>query len=181
MPANALEAVNPDYVVKADELAPLLVQLVNEGAGKDVVDNNAIPREVPLETVEEASHPDEAQRSEQLGPPSGFTCPDCHGTLYEIDSGDHVRFRCRVGHAYSETAMMKAHNDSVERALWSALRVLEERSALIRKLATYARRRGHTGVAELYDQRMAEVELDVKALHELVTSSPSLEPVGQPD
>ena len=40
------------------------------------------------------------------GPPSGFTCPECHGPLWETSEGDLVRYRCRVGHAYSEDSMM---------------------------------------------------------------------------
>ena len=175
MPINALEMVDTDLRVKAAELATVLTGLV----ATTTQDPEPMRAEVPLETVEEADEPDEAKRSEQLGPPAAFSCPDCQGTLYEVDTGTHIRFRCRVGHAYSEEAMLKAHGDSVERALWSALRALEERTALIKKLADFARRRGHTAVADLYEQRMDEVETDVKAIHDLITNGGSLEPVGQ--
>src|SRR5437899_8216914 len=38
-------------------------------------------------------------RSERLaGKPSQFTCPDCNGTLWEIQDAEILRFRCRVGH-----------------------------------------------------------------------------------
>jgi len=73
--------------------------------------------------------------------------------------------------------MLSAHTEAVERALWSALRILEEHSALMKKLAGFARRRGHQTVADLYERRMDEIETDVKALHDLVTTGDSLEPV----
>lgn len=179
MPLNALEQADCDFRVKADELGPVLVELVRSTEPSHVADGDTIPDEIPLETVEEAADPDDACRSEQLGPPAALSCPDCQGTLYEITDGSHLRFRCRVGHAYSEDAILKAHTESAERALWSALRVLEERSALMTKLAGYARRRGHDRVAELFEQRISEVETDVKAIHELVTRTGSLEPVEQ--
>ena len=175
MPNNALEVVDIDLRVKADDVASVLTGLVATGTSDQ---KQQLRSEVPLETTEEASDASEALRSEQLGPATGFSCPDCQGTLYEVDTGTRVRFRCRVGHAYSEEAMLKAHGDAVERALWSALRTLEERTALMKKLAQYARRRGHNAIADLYDQRMDEVETDVRAIHDLIMNGGSLEPVG---
>ena len=55
------------------------------------------------------------------GPASGFTCPECGGALWELRDGELVRYRCRVGHAYSEDAMVEAQADAVEAALWAAL------------------------------------------------------------
>jgi two-component system chemotaxis response regulator CheB len=33
-------------------------------------------------------------------PPSPFTCPDCGGTLWELNEGSLVRYRCHVGHSF---------------------------------------------------------------------------------
>ena len=52
-----------------------------------------------------------------------------------------LRFRCRVGHVYSPDSMLAAQTDEVDRALWTALRTLEERAALAKKLAERARAR----------------------------------------
>ena len=174
MPANAIEAVGPDFILPIRDLAPMLVEL----SATDV-EVSSLPSEVPLETAEEASHPGEAKRSQELGPPSHFVCPACCGTLYEIDEGFAVRFRCRVGHAYSADTIESATGTGVERALWVALRALEERSALLNKLAQFARRRGHTPVAELYEERAEHLETDVRALHELIMAGNALDPVEQ--
>ena len=174
MPANALDRTQVDYAVSTEDLASTLIGLVAYP-----ITNDALRPEIPLETVEEAPKPADALRSAQLGRASDLTCPDCHGTLYEIgDAGTGLRYRCRVGHAFSPESLDAAQTDSVERALWAALRALEERTALMRKLAEHARRRGHGSVAELFEVRSDEVERDVKAIHEVITTGRTLEPVG---
>ena len=173
MPMHALDLTEPDHIVSADEIAPLLRDLV----GRDARELESLPSEVPLETVEEAVTPEEALRSAELGQPAEFTCPDCGGTLYEI-KGQHVRFRCRVGHAYSQDAMLEAQNIALERALWAALRALEERNALLMKMSDYAHRRGHEGVAALFKEKSQQVEADVKTLHDVVINGRALDLVN---
>jgi two-component system chemotaxis response regulator CheB len=175
MPANAMARTAVDLKVPVDQLPARLVELVRAGRGGE-----QLPVEVPLETNEEMpAESRSSNRSEELGVASGLTCPDCHGALWEIDDGPSVRYRCRVGHAYSQESMIAAQNDSVERALWAALRALEERGALIHKLAAGARRRGHESVAKLFEARLHGIDHDVQTLHELSVSGGALEPVGQ--
>jgi len=61
-----------------------------------------------------------------LGEMSGFACPDCDGVLVQLAGTD--RFRCRVGHAWTEEALLSAHGDRLEQALWTAYRIVEEES-----------------------------------------------------
>jgi two-component system chemotaxis response regulator CheB len=180
MPANALERADADYTMAADAIAPMLMALVDESDAELLREVPLDAREdVHLETVEEATVPQEAMRSEELGPPSNVTCPECSGTLFEIDEGKSIRFRCRVGHAYSEESLMNAQTDSVERALWTALRALEERVALINKIAEFARRRGHDMVAALFEGKAQQVDADVKTIHDVIVNGGTLEPIGQ--
>jgi two-component system chemotaxis response regulator CheB len=173
MPLNARSRVRPDYCVPARAIPALLQTIVEHRT------NGNMAVEVALETVEEASASDDPLPSEVLGPPAGFTCPDCNGTLYEIEDHGQIRYRCRIGHAYSSETIVKAQGDAVERALWAALRALEERVALLNKLADRARARGHSAVAEMFDARSREADEDVRILHEVVTNGKGLEPVEQ--
>jgi two-component system chemotaxis response regulator CheB len=82
------------------------------------------------------------------GSPSVFTCPDCGGTLWEVDDEGFLHFRCRTGHSYNSNSMLAVQRDSIEQSLWSAIRVLEERADLLRRIGRRARDRG--------DHRMAD-------------------------
>ncbi len=108
--------------------------------------------------------PDRGHEQLALGAPdrpgvvSVFTCPECSGTLWESEESNILRFRCRVGHVYTQESMLAAQVDSVDRALWTALRALEERAALSRKLAERARARQHRWVANAFEQRAIATE-----------------------
>src|SRR5829696_6607440 len=78
------------------------------------------------------------------GQATGFTCPECSGAIWEEHDGDIVRYRCRIGHDYSEDAMVAEQSTSVEAALWAALEMIEERAELLRRVAD--RRGAHAGL-----------------------------------
>jgi two-component system chemotaxis response regulator CheB len=93
--------------------------------------------------------------SQELGPASGYTCPDCNGSLVSLSGGS---FRCRVGHAWSRDALLAAHDDEVDTALWMALRSLQEKAKLARQLADTV---GH---GMLYRRYVAMAEETERAL-----------------
>jgi len=78
----------------------------------------------------------ERSRETPSEPPSGLTCPECHGPLWERHSGAVFRYRCRVGHVFSEEVLLDGKGAAVEAALWMALEALEERGELLEKVAT---------------------------------------------
>ena len=69
------------------------------------------------------------------GTPSVFACPECHGVLWELRDGDLVRFRCRVGHSYGPESLASELSGASEAALWAAMRALEEKAAMQRRIA----------------------------------------------
>lgn len=173
MPAHAMARVSVDYCVKADALATLIVRLVHQAPTTPPPSAS-----VPLETWQEAAGTAEVpETAAQFGVESGLTCPECSGILREVHDGDVVRFRCRVGHAYTSHTMLEAQGEAIERALWTAVRQLEERALLVRKLATAARERRHEGVAALFEDRETALIREVGILRELIASGRALEPL----
>jgi two-component system chemotaxis response regulator CheB len=83
--------------------------------------------------------PASSRSPKRTGAASGFTCPDCHGSLWELKDGDTVRYECRVGHSYSVESMLSAQAESLENALWAALNALEERAATLARVAKVSR------------------------------------------
>src|SRR3954452_3279762 len=126
MPASAIAATPPDYTVPLAGIGGVLDRLARERAPAEEEDTMP-PDPDPADHLEAERRPD--------GPPTGFTCPECSGALWELRDGGLVRYRCRVGHTYSEDAMIESQGEAVESALWTALEVLEERGELLRRLA----------------------------------------------
>jgi two-component system chemotaxis response regulator CheB len=169
MPAHAMARVAVDYCVKADELAALIVRLVRETAPDP---KPAVGR--PADAPDTAG----ARARALFGLESGLTCPECSGTLRELREGDVLRFKCPVGHAYTSHTMLEAQGDAIERALWTAVRHLEERALLMRKLANVARERDHEGVAAMFEDRAVALQRECEALREQIEGGRALEPIG---
>jgi two-component system chemotaxis response regulator CheB len=169
MPRNAMKYLAVDHVLPAREIGALVTRLVREDAGR------AAPA-VSEESVQERrlSEFDMAQieSDDRPGKPSGFSCPDCGGVLWELDpESDLLRFRCRVGHAYAQDNLTAAQADEVERALWTALRALEERAAMARRVATQARERDFPALAGPHEERALEAEAHAAKLREVLLTN----------
>ena len=146
---------------------PLIVSLVRERADVTAGTGGEFLR--PMEP-DLAEFPVALVPEDRPGQLSVFSCPECHGTLWEEDQDGLLRFRCRVGHVYSADSMLAAQTDSVDRALWAALRSLEERAALTRKLSDRARERKHDWVAEAFAERAAAAETHAAVVREILNN-----------
>ncbi len=142
MPSAALKAADVDFVLNVAAIPAKIVSLATEKWSSNGVAN--------ARSVEALVGPEGEKMSEDeriMGKPSIFTCPDCSGTLWEMEEGGLLHYRCRVGHSYSTEAMREGYNESVEGALWTAVRVLEESASLERRLEDQATQRGDTRTA----------------------------------
>ncbi|MEA2708691.1 MAG: two-component system, chemotaxis family, protein-glutamate methylesterase/glutaminase, partial [Phycisphaerales bacterium] len=125
MPTSAVQNVDVDHVVPLAEIGPLLARIARQPVEEVMASepDEQMGFEAQIANMErEAIH-----KEMRPGAPSGFACPDCHGTLFEIREGQLARFRCRVGHAYSPESLLAAQSNGIEAALWTALRALEEK------------------------------------------------------
>ena len=152
MPLSAINQVEVDHVVAAADMGELLVKLVSEEI------NAEAPPITTLMEIETdlARMDDDAMNSEvHAGTPSGFSCPDCAGVLWEIRDGALVRYRCRVGHAWSAESLLGEQSQMLDSALWMALRGLEEKASLSRTLSERARDRGNNFTAARFSDQAA--------------------------
>jgi len=164
MPGNALEHVQVDHVASAASMGKLLASLIA---------NLAEPPPAPALSdmqveVEMEGFSLEAFEGTHPGRPSGFSCPDCNGVLWQIQDGGLERYRCRVGHAWSPESLLTQQSEALEAALWVALRSLEERAALARRLAEPARRRGYSITATRFEEQAAEAQQAARLLRDLL-------------
>ncbi|TSD89986.1 chemotaxis protein CheB [Mycobacterium sp. KBS0706] len=150
MPRNALAMTEVDHVAALDAMPGLLARLVADAAGRPV----PVPPDVQLEAnIMAKDDIDNADLLDQLGERSMFTCPDCGGVLWELNDGDTLRHRCHIGHAYSAASLGHAMSGEVTKAMETALRTLEERSRMLRRLGEQAARQRHAETARLWSER----------------------------
>jgi two-component system, chemotaxis family, protein-glutamate methylesterase/glutaminase len=136
MPDSALTMAPVDLCLPVAEIPARLVELTHPAFELQPMDTS--DREETVRTGHAADEP-EGQFSPKLpNAASGLTCPECHGSLWELTDGDGVRFECRVGHAYSPGALLTDQGEAVEAALWSAINSLQERATAFRRLHTSA-------------------------------------------
>jgi two-component system chemotaxis response regulator CheB len=100
-------------------------------------DLDDLRREVAIAAIDEDAH----WQSERYGVPSRFACPDCGGVLWASSATGPLTFRCEVGHAYSAGTLAEQQTEEVERAMWAALRALEDKAELAARRVVAARER----------------------------------------
>lgn len=142
MPRNALRSV-PGAAMAS---LPMLVEEVVSAVRQDLRAEPAVDKvQRQLDLAELASalcRPMHLPDGSPPGEPSEFGCPDCHGVLRVIPDGEVKRFRCRTGHAWTANSLLAQQGNQVEDALWMALRALEERAGLSRRMAERAEEDG---------------------------------------
>jgi two-component system chemotaxis response regulator CheB len=136
MPSETVARDHPDRVLPLDQLAGAVTAAVQRLSKEAPLSENG-GDEMTLETEYATLDPDAIERDRPPGTPSAYGCPACGGVLWELeDEGTNLlRFRCRVGHAFTAERAVGAQGESVEEALWTALRALQERAQLSERLA----------------------------------------------
>jgi two-component system chemotaxis response regulator CheB len=135
MPLNALRYVEVDHVLPLAKIGPLLLKLARTAVKANGSDACAeVSKEVGLIEATMTAQ----DMIKKLGPPSAFICPECSGPLWESPEAEVPHYRCLVGHAYSAENLLASESESIERAMWMAVRTLEERASLLIRLAERA-------------------------------------------
>ncbi len=165
MPRSAMEAVQVDYVVPVDRMPELLEQLVSvpvadNGTGKSTrLKKETEIAELDMDAIEDENRP---------GVPSQFACPECGGVLWEMDGEEILRFRCRVGHAYTANSLGVEQGEAVEGALWAAMRALEEGASLARRMAENAAKSQRSRMETRYRERAEAKMQQADVLRKLI-------------
>jgi two-component system chemotaxis response regulator CheB len=161
MPANALAHVAVDAVVPSARIAQTVAAIVRGEyvPGDPDPAGSAQPRD----------------REDRLT----IVCPDCGGVLTEGHQPGMLQWKCHVGHRYSPRSLADAQGARVEEALWTAVRMLRDRGALLERMADDAdgrmqprsARRFRTQAQEARDQAEQVLAAQQAAAATLLTGS----------
>jgi two-component system chemotaxis response regulator CheB len=163
MPSSAIEHVSVDFVGPVEAIAHELVRRteIMRNAMEEVVSEDSAEELDIVEMDRGISDPDTWDAT-----PSQFTCPECHGSLWQVRDGALVRYRCRTGHAYSPETLASEQTHSIEEALFTALRALEENATLLRRLHRQAHERGQERSAGRFLSHAESVEVRAQIIRD---------------
>jgi two-component system chemotaxis response regulator CheB len=151
-------------------IAKVLTELV--GAGVPVEVGGGPTDLMEVETVMAQFDMSHIDGDDHPGHPAGFSCPDCSGALWRIEEGGLLRFRCRVGHAWSAESLLAEQSEELESALWMALRSLEEKAALSRDLGRRAAQDDRGLSAARFASLSDEATRAARLIRELLVAPP---------
>ena len=134
MPSSALAAVAVDHSLPVKEIARLIGRLASPDRPAPVPGAVEVPEHLKIET-EFALSARDIDDMDHVGALSGCVCPTCDGSLWKVGGEGLLRFRCHVGHAFSAETLLDEQGQAVERALYTAQRLLTERARAARHLA----------------------------------------------
>ena len=171
MPLSAMRVVTADHVLRAADIGRLISRHRSTDEG-----DTPMARHEP-EPQDPADETTVQEMNNEFGAPSALTCPDCGGALWEIHNGELTRFRCHVGHQYNTESLDAEQQHAVEGALWSAVRVLEERAELRRRMAKRAVERCMAMVSAGFDESARESAAQASTIRALFFNRESPETV----
>jgi two-component system chemotaxis response regulator CheB len=133
MPRAALARLGAaDHVVPAAKIGGLIAEITAMDLPSPARDRDTDPM---LDAEVAMSDLAPITTDELRTPAAGYGCPSCGGSLFEMEDRPVPRYRCRVGHAWSPESLLDEQAVALEGALWVALRALEEKTALTRRMA----------------------------------------------
>jgi two-component system chemotaxis response regulator CheB len=164
MPESALRHVEVDHVSDIVEMAGLLGRLTHRLAGR----TPEVPTDIGVEAAIAAQELTDMEIEEDLGSLSPFTCPECHGALWQIPDGGMLRYRCHVGHAFTAETVLSALDGEVDNMLESLMRSHQQRAALAHRMAEQERGRNRVSLAGQLEGRAREYEEDAEVIRRMV-------------
>jgi two-component system chemotaxis response regulator CheB len=165
MPLSVLNAMEVDHCIPLSQMGDVIFDITQtkrkeKPAPPDVVIESEIAERVVVSFDNVA----------QLGEKSIYACPDCGGGLWYIKngSGNVCRYRCHIGHSYSEKDLAVKQYEILESTLWVALRIMEERRNLLKKMEKDAAKKGLVIMATGYRGKKEDLQINVDNLKEVL-------------
>ena len=169
MPRIALRYVKADHIVPIADAGALLIRLVAEppAAQEDFPTTPAI--EIESNIAEQVMNTKEfLENVEQIGERTTYTCPDCNGAIWQIGDEEPLKLRCHVGHSFTGEVFAEEQSQNIESALWTAIRIMEEKVTFSRQLAERKRKQKMLKEADAYEKEAHALDNEVTKVRDLI-------------
>jgi two-component system chemotaxis response regulator CheB len=161
MPLSVIDNMKVDHVATLAEIGSLIETSIKLKKGR----KQAVPKDVIAESkIAEHTAVGIDDVSKLNVKQSIFACPDCGGGLWEAQGDVIKRYRCHIGHAYTERDLVLKQAEIAGTTLWAALRMMEERKHLLKKMEKDYTRKGYKSLAASNVEKQAEMERHIETL-----------------
>lgn len=165
MPFSVINNMDVDYVSELGSIGGLLTMLTSLERDPAVL----APQEVILESQIAEKTAVGIDAIEKIAQTSVFACPDCGGNLWAVKGDTINRYRCHIGHAYTERDLVVKQAETASSTLWVALRMMEERKHLLRKLEVDYAQKGYTSLSTNHLERKDEMQRHIDTLKTILS------------
>lgn len=164
MPLSAQKFVEIDYTEKLENISNLIEQLVEDPLPEKMEIPDTIRKEAEIANRIRSK----VKTEDFLGEKVALSCASCGGPLWKINDTEIERYRCHVGHSFSQESLLLAQNENLEETLWICLRTLEEKKVLMLKMAENFLNKGSKQIARSYSDKIREVDEHIDRLRQLM-------------
>jgi len=168
MPESAMRFTKIDHCVPLAEIPALLMRLIEETPGDAP---SEVPAYVEVETKIAEQHMNTQEfldNVERIGSRTTYACPLCNGSIWEIEDGPPLRFRCHVGHSFTAEYFWAEQSQNLENALWSAIRIMEEKVTFARQFAKRLRESKLAEIAERYEKSAQAIDGELSIIRDVI-------------
>ena len=165
MPLSVIENMEADHVATLESIGTLIAEIIKTKKGR----KKAVPKDVIAESkIAEltAAGIDDVKKLDVVQ--SLFACPDCGGGLWEAKNDIIKRYRCHIGHAYTEKDLILKQAEAAGTTLWVALRMMEERKHLLKKMEVDYKKKGYKSLSSNSVEKQSEMTLHIEKLKEIL-------------
>jgi two-component system, chemotaxis family, protein-glutamate methylesterase/glutaminase len=170
MPLNAIDKVQVDDVLGIADIAEKITQLAGmsfEPVGVSNMKNDPERKDTIISEDFERFKNGEKPANNSI-----LSCPDCGGVLFEMGESDTPLFVCHVGHSFSIESFLENQSEALETAMWTAVRVMNERVSLLSRMANKAAGRGSEKIAGRYFAQAREIKKTAELIHQALMQIP---------
>jgi two-component system chemotaxis response regulator CheB len=164
MPKSVLGNTEVDYCVRLAAMGAILEEKTNNGREEYL----PAPAEVLAEAAISERVAVNMQSLMEIGDKSPFSCPDCGGGLWNLKDDSFQRYRCHTGHTYSQNELEVKQKQALENTMWIALRMMEERRNLLKKMSVEEKGKGWLKSATHKQERAIELEEHINRLKQIL-------------
>ncbi len=164
MPLSVINNMQVDHVASLEEIGALVAEIVKHKKGG----KKPVPKDVIAESKIAETTAVGIDVIEKLADTSVFACPDCGGNLWSMKDDTIKRYRCHIGHAYTERDLIIKQSETASATLWVALRMMEERKHLLKKMEIDYKKKGYKSLSANNAEKQDGMQLHIDKLKEIL-------------